>query len=64
MPRVGFEPLTPVFERAEAAHVLDRGASAIGSYVAIAEILLEIDHYTFLLSTFQFIVHSRFIFQR
>jgi hypothetical protein len=30
MPRVGFEPMTPVFERAKAVHVSDRAAIAIG----------------------------------
>jgi hypothetical protein len=27
MPHVGFEPTTPVFERAKTAHVLDRAAT-------------------------------------
>jgi hypothetical protein len=31
MPRVGFEPAIPVFERAKAVHALDRAASVIGS---------------------------------
>jgi hypothetical protein len=30
MPGVGFEPTTPVFERAKAAHALDRAATVIG----------------------------------
>jgi hypothetical protein len=30
MPRVGFEPTTPVFERAKAAHALDRAPTEIG----------------------------------
>jgi hypothetical protein len=30
MPRVGFEPTTPVFEREKAVHTLDRTASVIG----------------------------------
>jgi hypothetical protein len=30
MPRVGFEPKIPVFERAKTVHVLDRKATVIG----------------------------------
>jgi hypothetical protein len=30
MPRVGFEPTTPVYERAQTVHALDRAATAIG----------------------------------
>jgi hypothetical protein len=30
MPRVEFEPTTPVFERAKKVHVLDRAATVIG----------------------------------
>jgi hypothetical protein len=30
MPRVGFEPTTPAFERAETVHVLDDVATVIG----------------------------------
>jgi hypothetical protein len=30
MPRVGFEPTIPVFERAKTVHVLDRAAAVIG----------------------------------
>jgi hypothetical protein len=30
MPRVGFEPTIPVFERAKTVHVLDRAATVIG----------------------------------
>jgi hypothetical protein len=29
MPRVGFQPTTPVFERAKTVHVLDRAATVI-----------------------------------
>jgi hypothetical protein len=32
MPRVGFEPTIPVFERAKTVHVLDRAATVIGNY--------------------------------
>jgi hypothetical protein len=31
MPRVGFEPTIPVFERAKKIHALDREAIVIGS---------------------------------
>jgi hypothetical protein len=31
MPREGFEPKTPVFERAKAVHALDRAATAINN---------------------------------
>jgi hypothetical protein len=31
MPRVGFEPTIPVFQRAKTVHALDRGAAVIGS---------------------------------
>jgi hypothetical protein len=30
MPRVGFEPTTPVFERAKTVHALERAATVIG----------------------------------
>jgi hypothetical protein len=30
MPRVGFEPKTPVFEQAKTVHALDRAAIVIG----------------------------------
>jgi hypothetical protein len=30
MPRVGFEPMTPVFKRARTVHVLDRAATVTG----------------------------------
>jgi hypothetical protein len=30
MPRVGFEPMTPVFEREKTVHALDRAATVIG----------------------------------
>jgi hypothetical protein len=31
MPQGGFEPMTPVFERAKTVHASDREATAIGS---------------------------------
>jgi hypothetical protein len=30
MPRVGFEPMTPAFERAKTVHALDRAATVFG----------------------------------
>jgi hypothetical protein len=32
MPRVGFEPMIPAFERAKAVHALDRTATVIGHW--------------------------------
>jgi hypothetical protein len=31
MPRVGFEPTTPVFEWAKTVHALDRAATVVGT---------------------------------
>jgi hypothetical protein len=36
MPRVGFEPMIPVFERAKTVHALDRAATVIGNQVTYA----------------------------
>jgi hypothetical protein len=33
MPRVGFEPTIPVFERAKTVHALDRAVTVIGLYI-------------------------------
>jgi hypothetical protein len=33
MPRVGYEPTIPVFERAKTVHALDRAATVIGLYL-------------------------------
>jgi hypothetical protein len=33
MPRMGFEPTIPVFERAKSVHALDREATVIGQNV-------------------------------
>jgi hypothetical protein len=33
MPRVGFEPTTPVFERAKTVHALGRAATVIGIFI-------------------------------
>jgi hypothetical protein len=33
MPRVGFKPTIPVFERPETVHASDRAATAIGEYI-------------------------------
>jgi hypothetical protein len=32
VPRVGFEPMIPLFERAKTVHVLDRAVTVIGKY--------------------------------
>jgi hypothetical protein len=32
MPRVGFEPTIPVFERAKTVHAFDRETTVIGTY--------------------------------
>jgi hypothetical protein len=37
MPRFGFEPTIPVFERAKTVHALDRAATAIGTIVLLLE---------------------------
>jgi hypothetical protein len=37
MTRVGFEPTTPVFERAKAVHVLDRAVTVIGKRINIID---------------------------
>jgi hypothetical protein len=37
MPRVGFEPTIPVFERTKTVHAVDRGATVIGSWRSLAE---------------------------
>jgi hypothetical protein len=47
MPRVGFEPTIPVFERAKADHALDRAAAVIG-------ILSPTAPYSFFLFVFSF----------
>jgi hypothetical protein len=33
MPRMGFEPKIPVFERAKTVHALDRGTTVIGCFI-------------------------------
>jgi hypothetical protein len=35
MPRVGFEPTTPVFERAKIVHALDRAVTVISLFYII-----------------------------
>jgi hypothetical protein len=35
MPRVGFEPMAPVFERAKTVHTFHRAATVIGSHVPV-----------------------------
>jgi hypothetical protein len=41
MPRVGFEPRIPVFERTKALHALDRAATVIGTvYITTSHCVL------------------------
>jgi hypothetical protein len=35
MPRVGYEPMTPVFEQAKTVHALDRGATVTVIYTRL-----------------------------
>jgi hypothetical protein len=35
MPQVGFEPATPVFERAKTVHALDLATAVIGNLVTL-----------------------------
>jgi hypothetical protein len=35
MPQVGFEPMSPVFEREKTVHALDRAATVIGMELTI-----------------------------
>jgi hypothetical protein len=44
MPRVKFEPATPVFEREKTVHALDRAATAIGNWKRIASGNMERSH--------------------
>jgi hypothetical protein len=37
MPRVGFDPTIPAFERAKTVHALDRAATVIGSKPHVAD---------------------------
>jgi hypothetical protein len=43
MPRVGFEPTTPVFERTQTVHVLERAATLIGNGTVYTTIILKKD---------------------
>jgi hypothetical protein len=40
MPRMGFEPMTPVFERAKKVHALNRAATGIRCFKPTSLILL------------------------
>jgi hypothetical protein len=42
MPRVGFEPTIPAFERAKTVHALDGAATVIGSTNLLADLNLNI----------------------
>jgi hypothetical protein len=47
MPRIRFEPMTPVFERAKTIHALDRAATVIGnnnSNIIIITLLFPFDY--------------------
>jgi hypothetical protein len=35
MPRMGFEPTIPVFERPKTVHALDRAATVIGAWTIV-----------------------------
>jgi hypothetical protein len=54
MPRVGFGPTTPVYERAKTVHALDRAATVIGSHLYLAL-------YKYLPMTFNFITSLLFL---
>jgi hypothetical protein len=41
MPRVGLEPMIPVFERAKTVHALDRAATVIGHVYYLLEMLKQ-----------------------
>jgi hypothetical protein len=47
MLRVGFEPTTPVFERAKTVHNLDPAATVSGIYLAITVNKLQMSFHTF-----------------
>jgi hypothetical protein len=43
MPRVGFEPTIPVFERAKTVHALDRAVTVVGSMFSyVRKLCLEL----------------------
>jgi hypothetical protein len=49
MPRVGFEPTIPMFERAKTVHALDRAVTVIGSqYYTARHIKLKNNFINFL----------------
>jgi hypothetical protein len=46
MPRVGFEPTIPVFERAKTVHALGRAATVIGiAYYGTSKAFLNLRHH-------------------
>jgi hypothetical protein len=54
MPRVGFEPSIPVFERAKTVHALDRAATMIGNTNTTAPLLFLLSiHFLILRFSFQ-----------
>jgi hypothetical protein len=44
MPRVGFEPTIPAFERAKTVHALDRAATVIGCNLNTTLYFITADH--------------------
>jgi hypothetical protein len=47
MLRVGFEPPTPVFERAKAVHALDRAATVIGKLHNVVDQMVKAEDETY-----------------
>jgi hypothetical protein len=45
MPRVGFEPTIPVFERAKTVHALDRATTGIGTLFIYSFIIVGITEF-------------------
>jgi hypothetical protein len=60
MPRVGFEPTTPVFERAKTVHVLEIAAIAIGSCL-VWKRLTAFTHCFTIKTTYYVLIYLRFI---
>jgi hypothetical protein len=44
MPRVGFEPTIPAFERAKTVHALDSAVTVIGLHADVEQLKLYILH--------------------
>jgi hypothetical protein len=54
MPRVGFEPTTPVFERAKTDHALDGAATVIGTYCNTRALQIYIQLHNILQHTYMY----------